>query len=81
MTRSPRTTALRVPAVAAGSLVALLALSACSAPAGGSAADADPVSGGTFSLAINDDPGSLNPFTGVSLVQRAMVTFGYDSLA
>ncbi|NQX16884.1 ABC transporter substrate-binding protein [Rathayibacter sp. VKM Ac-2857] len=81
MTRSPRTTALRVPAVAAGSLVALLALSACSAPAGGSAAGADPVSGGTFSLAVNDDPGSLNPFTGVSLVQRAMVTFGYDSLA
>jgi peptide/nickel transport system substrate-binding protein len=70
-----------VVAVAAATLAAALALTACSSPAGGSGGGTDVVSGGTFSVALNDDPGSLSPLTGVSLVQRALVAFGYDSLA
>ncbi|WP_432515097.1 ABC transporter substrate-binding protein [Kineococcus sp. SYSU DK001] len=38
------------------------------------------VSGGTFSMALNDDPGSLSPLTGVSLVQRGLVPFAYESM-
>lgn len=61
-------------------LATTLALSSCSPGTSTPAATGSVVSGGTFSLAINDDPGSLSPLTGVSLVQRALVTFGYDSL-
>jgi peptide/nickel transport system substrate-binding protein len=68
-------------AVAAAALAATLALSACSGTSGPSGGGTEVVSGGTFSVAINDDPGSLSPLTGVSLVQRALVSFGYDSLA
>jgi len=68
-------------AVAAAALAATMALSACSGTSGGSDAGTEVVSGGTFSVAINDDPGTLSPLTGVSLVQRALVSFGYDSLA
>ena len=63
-------------AITAAALTAVLALAGCSS--GGEAA---PVSGGTFTMALNDDPGSLSPLSGVSLVQRALVPFGYDSLA
>jgi len=71
------------PAALATSLVAVLALAACG---GGSESDQDPaaqsyVSGGTFTVALNDDPGSLSPLTGVSLVQRALVPYAYESLA
>jgi len=69
-------------AVAATALALTLALSACSTPSGDSGdAGTDTVSGGTFSVALKDDPGSLSPLTGVSLVQRALVSFGYESLA
>jgi len=68
-------------AVAAAAIAATMALSACSGTSGGSDAGTEVVSGGTFSVAINDDPGTLSPLTGVSLVQRALVSFGYDSLA
>lgn len=71
----------QVVAVAAAALAATMALSACSGTSGGSEAGANIVSGGTFAVAINEDPGTLSPLTGVSLVQRALVTFGYDSLA
>jgi peptide/nickel transport system substrate-binding protein len=68
-------------AVAAAALAATMALTACSSPSGSTATGDEIVSGGTFSVAINDDPGNLSPLTGVSLVQRALVSFGYDSLA
>ncbi|ANY09302.1 ABC transporter substrate-binding protein [Pseudonocardia sp. HH130630-07] len=72
---------LRRTAAAAVVSVAALVLAAC-----GSSGDpgGDPgqiVSGGTFTVALNDDPGSLSPFTGVSLVQRGLVRYGYESLA
>ncbi|MFD0485119.1 ABC transporter substrate-binding protein [Kineococcus sp. GCM10028916] len=73
---------LRVSAAMAGSAVTALLLASCS---GGSQDTPDPgssevVSGGTFTVALNDDPGSLSPLTGVSLVQRAIVAYAYDSL-
>lgn len=68
-------------AVAAVTVAAAMLLTSCSSGTGDSDSSSDVVSGGTFSIAINDDPGSLSPLTGVSLVQRALVTFGYDSLA
>jgi len=71
----------QIVAVTAAALAATMALSACSGSTGGTGAASNIVSGGTFSVAINDDPGTLSPLTGVSLVQRALVTFGYDSLA
>jgi peptide/nickel transport system substrate-binding protein len=70
----------RVAAVAAATLAATLLLTSCSASSSNSDDGSAVTSGGTFSIAINDDPGSLSPLTGVSLVQRALVTFGYDSL-
>ncbi|RMI13664.1 ABC transporter substrate-binding protein [Cellulomonas triticagri] len=79
MTRRPRGLA---PATALAA-VAALTLTACgSGGAGqdGAATGGTPVSGGTFTLAVNDDPGSLSPLTGVSLVQRGLVPFGYESL-
>jgi peptide/nickel transport system substrate-binding protein len=70
-------------AVLAAALTTTLALAACSSPSDGSSdsGSGETVSGGTFTIAINEDPGTLSPFTGVSLVQRALVSFGYDSLA
>jgi peptide/nickel transport system substrate-binding protein len=72
-------------AIAVGTLAAVT-LAACGTGTGtttGSAQSADPadyVSGGTFTVALNDDPGSLSPLTGVSLVQRALVPYAYESL-
>lgn len=64
-------------------LVSVVALAACSGGTtdDGATGGSTPVSGGTFTLAVNDDPGSLSPLTGVSLVQRGLVPFGYESLA
>lgn len=67
--------------VAAAGTLAVVTLTACS----GSGSSKDPAptnftSGGTFSMALNDDPGSLSPLTGVSLVQRGLVPFAYESL-
>jgi peptide/nickel transport system substrate-binding protein len=70
-----------VTATAAATLAAALLLSACSGTSGGADSGSEVTSGGTFSIALNDDPGNLSPLTGVSLVQRALVSFGYDSLA
>ncbi|MCE0535300.1 ABC transporter substrate-binding protein [Kineosporia rhizophila] len=69
-------------AVAATSAIAALTLTACGGGSGGGteAASTTYVSGGTFNVALNDDPGSLSPLNGVSLVQRALVPYAYDSL-
>lgn len=78
MTRTVRGVVVTTTAIATA-----LALSACGTSTGGDPS-ADPtnfVSGGTFTMAINDDPGNLSPLTGVNLVQRALVPFGYESLA
>lgn len=69
-----------VVAITAAALTTVVALSACTGAGSGNDPDAEPVSGGTFAFAINEDPGSLSPLTGVSLVQRALVPFGYDAL-
>jgi peptide/nickel transport system substrate-binding protein len=71
-------------AVAAFALAAVT-LAACGTGTGttastGTADPADYVSGGTFSVALNDDPGNLSPLIGSSLVQRALVPYAYESL-
>lgn len=77
-TRQPRCTA-----VLAVTCVATIALAGCGAvftgDSGGGTGEV--VSGGTFTVALNDDPGNLSPLTGVSLVQRGLVPYGYESLA
>ena len=65
-------------------VAATLALAGCGSvftgdSGGGSGGEV--VSGGTFTVALNDDPGNLSPLTGVSLVQRGLVPYGYESLA
>lgn len=73
----------RTAAASATALTAVLVLSACGTGTGDgpAASPTDFVSGGTFTVAVNDDPGSLSPLTGVSLVQRGLVPFGYESMA
>src|SRR5690606_36484277 len=71
MRRNPGAAAL----VAATAAVALT-LAGCGSSAGGGTGEV--VSGGTFTVALNDDPGSLSPLTGVSLVQRGLVRYGYE---
>ncbi|WP_245673778.1 ABC transporter substrate-binding protein [Actinoplanes rectilineatus] len=69
----------RASAVAASAAITAVTVAAC----GGATAPPESagfVSGGTFSVALNDDPGSLSPLTGVSLVQRALVPYAYESL-
>ncbi|WP_423464065.1 ABC transporter substrate-binding protein [Promicromonospora sp. MS192] len=74
-------TRIRGAAVAATTLATVAALAACGTGTGTAAGEgADVVSGGTFTVAVNDDPGSLSPLTGVSLVQRGLVPYGYESL-
>ncbi|MFJ2634460.1 ABC transporter substrate-binding protein [Streptomyces sp. NPDC087422] len=73
------------PSVAvAACAVAAVTLAACGSGSGsGAKASAGPtsyVSGGTFNVGLNDDPGSLSPLTGVSLVQRQLVPYAYESL-
>jgi len=74
---------LRPPVAVATCAVAAVALAACGTDTGegASAASSDVVSGGTFAVGLNDDPGNLSPLTGVSLVQRALVPYAYESLA
>jgi peptide/nickel transport system substrate-binding protein len=77
MTRTVRGVVVTTTAIATA-----LALSACGTSTGGDPS-ADPtnfVSGGTFTMAINEDPGDLSPLTGVNLAQRALVPFGYESM-
>ncbi|MGB4778899.1 ABC transporter substrate-binding protein [Microbacterium sp.] len=77
-------THLRGAAMMATGALAAVALTACgtgSPDTGDSADPADYVSGGTFTVALNDDPGNLSPLTGSSLVQRALVPYAYESLA
>lgn len=79
-------TRARCTAVPAVACALALALAGCGAvftgsPGGGSGGSGEVVSGGTFTVALNDDPGSLSPLTGVSLVQRGLVPYGYESLA
>ncbi|RUR00971.1 ABC transporter substrate-binding protein [Labedella endophytica] len=78
MTRTVRGVVVTTTAIATA-----LTLSACGTSTGGdpSADPTDFVSGGTFTMAINEDPGNLSPLTGVNLAQRALVPFGYESLA
>jgi peptide/nickel transport system substrate-binding protein len=78
MTRTVRGAVITTTAIATA-----LALSACGTSTGGdpSAEPTNFVSGGTFTMAINEDPGNLSPLTGVNLAQRALVPFGYESLA
>ncbi|OZM76481.1 ABC transporter substrate-binding protein [Pseudonocardia sp. MH-G8] len=70
-------------AVVAVTSAAAIALTGCGAvfsqPSGGGTGE--PASGATFTVALNDDPGNLSPLTGVSLVQRGLVPYGYESLA
>ncbi|MFG1922981.1 ABC transporter substrate-binding protein [Cryptosporangium sp. NPDC048952] len=76
MTRRP----FRASAAVAMASVAAVTISACG---GNTTTNDDPanfVSGGTFNIALNEDPGSLSPLTGVSLVQRGLVPYAYDSL-
>jgi peptide/nickel transport system substrate-binding protein len=73
-------TRIRGVAVATTALVTAASLAACGTATGTAGGGADVVSGGTFTVAVNDDPGSLSPLTGVSLVQRGLVPFGYESL-
>ncbi len=76
MTRKPRAGVVAVSA-------ATIALAGCGAVFTGASAGGtgEVVSGGTFTVALNDDPGNLSPLTGVSLVQRGLVGYGYESLA
>lgn len=78
MTRTVRGVVVTTTAIATA-----LTLSACGTSTGGDPSDdpTDFVSGGTFTMAINEDPGNLSPLTGVNLAQRALVPFGYESLA
>ncbi|HEY0189046.1 MAG TPA: ABC transporter substrate-binding protein [Cellulomonas sp.] len=78
MTRRSR--GVLAPAAALATVLALAACGSGGTDGAASSASAAPVSGGTFTLAVNDDPGNLSPLTGVSLVQRALVPFGYESL-
>ncbi|GGL42543.1 ABC transporter substrate-binding protein [Phycicoccus endophyticus] len=75
---------LKASTAAAACAVTAVTLAACGtgADGGGDGSSADPsyVSGGTFTVALNDDPGNLSPLTGVSLVQRALVPYAYESL-
>lgn len=62
------------------STAAVVTLAACGGGETTAPESTNYVSGGTFSVALNDDPGSLSPLTGVSLVQRALVPYAYESL-
>jgi peptide/nickel transport system substrate-binding protein len=70
---------MRLTIAVAGALVAGLALSACSS--GGETSTAGkPVAGGTLTMALNNDPGNLDPqFTSLS-VTKQVDAFLYDSL-
>jgi peptide/nickel transport system substrate-binding protein len=60
-------------------LAAASTLAACgssTAPGGGSSV----VSGGNYTAALQGDPGTLSPLSGVSLEARAMVPYAYESL-
>ncbi|GAB3275944.1 ABC transporter substrate-binding protein [Kineosporia babensis] len=67
-------------AVAATSALVAVTLAACGGAEPSESGTGKPVSGGAFNVALNDDPGSLSPLSGVSLVQRALVPYAYESL-
>lgn len=76
-------TRTRTPsALSALAVLASTTLIACGAGGGpgGPNDGGELVSGGTYVGAISSDPGSLDPLTGVSIIQRVMVAYAYESM-
>ncbi|GAA1815705.1 ABC transporter substrate-binding protein [Agromyces neolithicus] len=65
--------------LAATATAAVIALSACTSPSSG-AGDGDVVEGGTFTLAIVSDPGTLDPQASAVTSLFQLTQFAYDTL-
>ncbi|MGC4109912.1 MAG: ABC transporter substrate-binding protein [Nocardioides sp.] len=70
---------IRIAQVSALALGATLALTGCSNGGGGGSGDDKVVSGGTMTIAIASDPGSLDPQRSVNGVNLLMSVFAYDT--
>lgn len=71
---------IAVPAVA-GLTVLVMTMASCSGQTdGASPGNQEYVSGGTFVMAVNDDPGDLNPLKVVSPDAWGVVSLAYESL-
>ncbi len=68
-----------VAAVGAVGIVAL-ALSACSGTGSAGGDESGPVSGVTLKVAINNDPGTINPIMNATSAGVEVTTYGYDTL-
>ncbi|WP_236795564.1 ABC transporter substrate-binding protein [Amycolatopsis sp. GM8] len=66
-----------LPLFAALTAASTLAACGSSTPAGG---DDSYVSGGNYTAALQGDPGTLSPLSGISLEARAMVSYAYEDL-
>lgn len=67
--------------VAAGAVLTMTALAACSSGgSGNSAANGEPVVDGTFTMGISADPGNLNPLLSTAETVRSLTPFVYDNL-
>lgn len=61
-------------------LVAILGLTACAGPQNNNSADGNLVNGGTFTMAVTQDLGSLNPYVSTAALTKLFGTFLYDTL-
>lgn len=69
----------------AGIAVMALALAACgggssTSNSGGASSGGTPASGGTFTLALGSDPGTVNPYKSTGGLNRQVYAFAYDTL-
>jgi peptide/nickel transport system substrate-binding protein len=67
------------PVVLASTAVAIL-LSGCGGGGAGSGATGAPVSGGTFTMNLGTDPGTINPYKTTGGTNRQIISFAYDTL-
>lgn len=58
--------------------VSSLALSSCAG--GGASSNGAPLSGGTFTMNLGTDPGSINPYKATGGTNRQIFAFSYDTL-
>lgn len=65
---------------AAGALVLVPALLGLGATAAGASDEPETVDGGTFTMAVNADPGALNPAMAVQGATNLLLSFAYDTL-
>src|SRR6266545_8008426 len=67
------------PVVLASAVVGIL-LGGCGGGSAGAGATGAPLSGGTFTMNLGTDPGTINPYKTTGGTNRQIIAFAYDTL-